>query len=91
MRQLERKGISVIIDWTHGHAAIACNEIADRLAKEASDTAKGIDKLESIVTLGTIKSSARESVRLNGRGSGTHQKQADKCMGSNNRLRPNPL
>jgi hypothetical protein len=63
MCQLERKGISVTIDWTPGHAAIAGNEIADRLVKEASDTAKGMDKLESIVTLGTIKSSARASVQ----------------------------
>jgi ribonuclease HI len=63
MRQLERKGISVIINWTPGHTAISGNEIADILAKEASDTTKGMDKLESIVTLGTIKSSARESVQ----------------------------
>jgi ribonuclease HI len=66
MPQLERKDTSVIIDWTPGHAAIAGNEIADRLANEPSDTAKGVDTLDSIVTLGTIKRSARES-RLNGR------------------------
>jgi ribonuclease HI len=62
MRQLESKGVTVNIDWTPGHAEIAGNEMADKLAKMASEEAKEMDKADSLVTQGILKSAARDSV-----------------------------
>ena len=40
MNILKQKDIPTQIDWTPGHSAIAGNEIADHLAKEAAKEAE---------------------------------------------------
>ena len=48
--------------WTPGHATIAGNEIADRLAKDAAHQASEMPIDSSIVTNQDIKSAARKSI-----------------------------
>jgi ribonuclease HI len=62
MEHLAAGGIEVEISWTPGHADIAGNETADRLAKEASRQAAEMDRLGSPTSQGDIRSAARVSV-----------------------------
>ena len=59
---LKQKGLTIDIAWTPGHADIAGNEIADRLAKEAAKEAEGIDETQDrIVTAVDIKTAVKVS------------------------------
>ena len=54
--------MEIDISWTPGHAAIAGNEIADRLAKEAAREAEDIDENQDrIVTAVDIRTAAKVS------------------------------
>ena len=59
---LKRKGIEIEIAWTPGHADIAGNEIADKLAKEAAKEAESTDEnKDRMVTTQDIKTAAKTS------------------------------
>ena len=54
-------GIKVEIPWTPGHSDIKGNEYADQLAKEAAEEAKEKKDLPAVITMGDVKTAARES------------------------------
>ena len=59
---LKQKGLEINIAWTPGHADIAGNEIADKLAKEAAKEAESIDENEDrMVTAQDIKTAVKKS------------------------------
>ena len=59
---LKQKGLRIAIDWTPGHADIAGNEIADRLAKEAAKEAEDMDEnQERVITAVDIKTAVKTS------------------------------
>ena len=62
LQQLQSTAFEVSIHWTPGHANIAGNEIADRLAKDAAHQASEMPMDSSIVTNQDIKSAARKSI-----------------------------
>ena len=55
MEELRKKGLSLNIDWTPGHADIAGNEIADKLAKSAAEEAETMEHENRVVTATYIK------------------------------------
>ena len=61
IKNLEQAGVKVEISWTPGHSDIKGNELADRLAKEAAEEAKEMKDLPPVITMGDIKTAARES------------------------------
>ena len=62
IERLKQEGINIDIAWTPGHADIAGNETADRLAKEAAKEAENIDETkDTMVTAADIKTAVRTS------------------------------
>ena len=62
IEQIEQEGVKIDISWTPGHADIAGNETADRLAKEAAKEAEGMDETrDRVVTAMDIKTAAKTS------------------------------
>ena len=61
IKELEESGVKVEISWTPGHSDIKGNEYADKLAKETADEAKERIDLPPVITMGDIKTAARES------------------------------
>ena len=61
---LERDGTEVKIQWSPGHANIRGNEMADRLAKEATKEAEEMTDDIGIASQSDVKSAARESVTI---------------------------
>ena len=60
--ELKQKGLRIAIDWTPGHADIAGNEIADRLAKEAAKEAEDMDENQDrVITAVDIKTAVKTS------------------------------
>ncbi len=65
IKQLRNKGIETEIHWTPGHAEVAGNEEADRLAKEAAKEAAEITSDAHITyTKQDIRKAAKEHVNL---------------------------
>ena len=64
IQMLESAGIQVDISWTQGHTNIQGNEYADKMAKEAAEEAKEMTELPPIVTMGDVKTAARESGKM---------------------------
>ena len=62
LNQLQSTAFEVSIHWTPGHATIAGNEIADRLAKDAAQQASKMPMDTSVVTSQDIKSAAKKSI-----------------------------
>ena len=60
LNQLQSTAFEVSIHWTQGHATIAGNEIADKLAKNAAQQALKIPMDTSVVTNQDIKSAAKK-------------------------------
>ena len=63
-RQIEQceQGVKIDISWTPGHADIAGNDTADRLAKEAAKEAEEMDETrDRVVTAVDIKTAAKTS------------------------------
>ena len=60
--QLQSTAFEVSIHWTPGHATIAGNEIADRLAKDAAQQASKMPMDTSVVTNQDIKSAAKKTI-----------------------------
>ena len=52
------------ISWTPGHSNIQGNEYADQIAEEAAEEAKKMTALPPIVTMGDVKTAARESGKM---------------------------
>ena len=63
IKNLEQAGVKVEISWTPGHSDIKGNELADKLAKEAAEEAKEKKDLPPVITMGDVKTAARESGR----------------------------
>ena len=62
LESLRQTGMEIDISWTPGHADIAGNEIADRLAKEAAKEAEEVDENQDKVgTAEDIKTAAKVS------------------------------
>ena len=62
IEELKQKGLRIAIDWTPGHADIAGNEIADRLAKEAAKEAEDMDENQDrVITAVDIKTAVKTS------------------------------
>ena len=61
LNQLQSTAFEVSKHWTPGHATIAGNEIADRLAKDAAQQAPKMPMDTSVVTNQDIKSAAKKS------------------------------
>ena len=62
IEELKQKGLRIAIDWTPGHADIAGNEIADRLAKEAAKKAEDMDENQDrVITAVDIKTAVKTS------------------------------
>ena len=61
LNQLQSTAFEVSIHWTPGHATIAGNKIADRLAKDAAQQASKMPMDTSVVTNQDIKSAAKKS------------------------------
>ena len=62
IERLKQDGINIDIAWTPGHADIAGNEMADRLAKEAAIEAERIDETkDTMVTAADIKTAVKTS------------------------------
>ena len=60
---LKQKGLEIDIAWTPGHADIARNEIADKLA-EAAKKAESIDEnKDRMVTAQDIKTAVKQELR----------------------------
>ena len=49
------------VSWSPGHTAIKGNEYADKLAKKAAQEAKDAEQLQAVISLGDLKSAAKES------------------------------
>ena len=62
LQQLQSTALDVSLHWTPGHATIAGNEIADRLAKDAAHQALEMPVDTSIVTIQDIKNSSKKSI-----------------------------
>jgi len=60
IHDFENRGTTVKLDWSPGHASIHGNELADKLAKEAAQEAKGLDDSSIIITQNDIKAAARK-------------------------------
>ena len=55
LESLRQTGMEIDISWTQGHADIAGNEIADRLAKEAAKEAEEVDEnQDKVVTAAKV-------------------------------------
>ncbi|MEW8547060.1 MAG: ribonuclease H family protein, partial [Candidatus Thiodiazotropha sp.] len=61
MDSLQQKGTQVEIAWTPGHANIAGNEVADRLAKAAAEEAENMPENDRVITAVDIKTAAKSS------------------------------
>ena len=64
IQRLETSGIQVELSWSPGHSNIKGNEYADQMAKEAAEEAKEKTELPPIVTMGDVKTAARESGKM---------------------------
>ena len=72
---LERDVTEVKIQWSPGHANIRGNEMADRLAKEATKEAEEMTDDIGIASQSDVKSAARESVNIKWQQDGKCQKK----------------
>ena len=62
IEHIVQEGVKIDISWTPGHADIAGNETADRLAKEAAKEAEGMDETRDRVVMAVdIKTAAKTS------------------------------
>ena len=77
IKNLEQAGVKVEISWTPGHSDIKGNELADRLAKDAAEEAKEMKDLPPVITMGDIKTAARESGKKKWQDMWENQRQAD--------------
>ena len=77
LQQLQSTALAVSFHWPPGHAIIAGNEIADRLAKDAAHQALEMPVDTSIFTIQDIKNSSKSQLYLNGSSAGTFLSLAD--------------
>ena len=61
MENLKSQNVTVELNWTPGHAEIAGNEIADKLAKEA---AENMPEVDTPLTSIDVKRAVRDSCKI---------------------------
>jgi len=61
---LLKNGIETTVAWTPGHADIAGNEQADKLAKEAAQEATTLNTSFNIITINDVKQAAQKNSKL---------------------------
>ena len=61
---LKTQNIKVELNWTPGHAEIAGNEIADKLAKEAAEKAENMPEVVTPLTSVDIKKAVNDSCKI---------------------------
>ena len=59
--KLKQSGVDLGILWTPGHADVRGNELADKLAKEAAEEAKGMDDSSVVVIMENDKSATKKN------------------------------
>ena len=64
MEILKSENVIVVINWTPGHAEIAGNEIADKLAKEAAEEAENMPEVDTPLTSIDVKRAVRDSCKI---------------------------
>ena len=64
MEILKSRNVTVEINWTPGHAEIAGNEIADKLAKEAAEEAENMPEVDTPLTSIDVKRAVRDSCKI---------------------------
>ena len=64
MEILKSQNVTVEINWTPGHAEIAGNEIADKLAKEAAEEAENMPEVDTPLTSIDVKRAVRDSCKI---------------------------
>ena len=82
MEILKSQNVTVKINWTPGHAEIAGNEIADKLAKEAAEEAENMPEVDTplppLISNGQLGTLARLSGRIDGK----LHREGDTCLRS---------
>ena len=61
---LKSQNVSIELNWTPGHADIAGNEIADKLAKEAAEEAENMPEMVTPLTSIDIKKAVKDSCKI---------------------------
>ena len=61
---LKSQNVSIELNWTPGHADIAGNEIADKLAKEAAEEAENMPEMVTPLTSTDIKKAVKDSCKI---------------------------
>ena len=64
MEILKSQNVTVDLNWTPGHAEIAGNEIADKLAKEAAEEAENMPEVDTPLTSIDVKRAVRDSCKV---------------------------
>ena len=54
------QNVKIELNWTPGHADVASNEIADKLAKEAAEESENMPEMETPLTSIVIKKAVNE-------------------------------
>ena len=61
---LKSQNVKIELNWTPGHADIAGNEIADKLAKEAAEEAENMPEMVTPLTSIDIKKAVKDSCKI---------------------------
>ena len=58
------QNVQIELNWTPGHADVASNEIADKLAKEVAEESENMPEMETPLTSIVIKKAVKDSCKM---------------------------